>query len=386
MTEPFHFQPKGRLIDFMRQAEQPGIINLAAGVPGMDALPGDELHTAFENAFRKRRAGLFAYHHPEGDIPLRQLLAERLKQRGANVEGKDILTTTGCQQGLQLMVTLLVKPGDVVACQVPMYYALLELISAAGAKILPIPEHETEGIDVVALETALRQWKPKCLFLCPTLSNPSTLTLGEAKREQIVKICREAKVRIVEDDIYAELVEAGAPKPMRAFDDGTTVSYVSSYSKCIAPGLRTGFCLPGDLFEQTATLKCQQDMHSCVVSEGILRAFLEMRYMDGHLARLRPRNAQRLDFAMDAIAKHFPQETKVKRPVGGYMLWVDLPEGCDVAAVAVRAKEKGVVFAGGDVFFPGENKRAALRLNCSKADHSDLVRGIQILAGALTTC
>lgn len=368
----------------MRQAEQPGIINLAAGVPGMDALPAGELHTAFETAFRKRRAGIFAYHHPEGDIPLRQLLAERLKLRGAKVEGSDILTTTGCQQGLQLMVTLLVKPGDVVACQVPIYYALLELISAAGAKILPIPEHETEGIDVVELEKLLKQWSPKCFFICPTLSNPSTLTLDNTKREQIVKICRETKVRLVEDDIYAELVEKGAPKPMRAFDDGTTVSYVSSYSKCISPGLRTGFCVPGDFFEQTATLKCQQDMHGSVISEGILRAFLEMRYMDGHLARLRPRNAQRLDLAVEAITKHFPAETKVQRPVGGYMLWVQLPDGCDVSELAKRAKEKGVVFASGDVFFPDDRKRSCLRLNCSKADHSDLVRGIQILAGALS--
>jgi DNA-binding transcriptional MocR family regulator len=385
MIEPFHFEPRGRLIDFMRQAEMPGIINLAAGVPGMDALPAGELHTAFETAFRKRRASVFAYHHPEGDPVLRQLLAERLKQRGARVEGGDVLTTTGCQQGLQLMMTLLVRPGDVVACQVPIYYALLELISAAGARILPIPEHGPDGIDPEELKELVKQWNPKCLFLCPTLSNPSTVTLSNSQREKIVEICRQQKVRIIEDDIYAELVEAGAPKPMRAFDDGSTVSYVSSYSKCIAPGLRAGFCVPGDLFQAAATLKCQQDMHSSVVSESILRTFLEMRYMDGHLARLRPRNALRLEAAVEAVNKSFPADTKVQRPEGGYMIWVELPEGSDVAMLAQNAKERGVVFASGSVFFPGEIPQPTLRLNCSKAEHSDLVQGIHVLGSVLTS-
>src|ERR1700679_617334 len=100
---PHPFRATGRLVDFMRQADEPGLINLAAGVPGLDALPAQALSAAFTRAFEKEGAGLFAYHHPEGDHALREHLAERLRARGAQVAGKQLITVTGCTQGLQLM-------------------------------------------------------------------------------------------------------------------------------------------------------------------------------------------------------------------------------------------------------------------------------------------
>ena len=119
MFEPFLFKAAGRLVDFMRQADEPGLINLAAGVPGLDALPAAELTRAFEQASKKDGSALFAYHHPEGDHALRDLVAEQLRARGASIRGTELITTTGCTQALQLMLSVLLKPGDVVACEAP---------------------------------------------------------------------------------------------------------------------------------------------------------------------------------------------------------------------------------------------------------------------------
>src|SRR5690349_1404776 len=104
MTEPFTFQTPARLIDFMREAGEPGLINLAAGVPATDSLPAGELGTAFSKAFAREGTTMWAYHHPEGDPALRELLAQRLCGRGAQIGGKQVLMVTGCQQGLQLML------------------------------------------------------------------------------------------------------------------------------------------------------------------------------------------------------------------------------------------------------------------------------------------
>jgi len=386
MQEPFLFQAPARLVDFMRQADQPGLINLAAGVPGLDALPLAALRGATETALTADGASMFAYHHPEGDHELRSLLAERLGARGVgDLATGQFVTTTGCTQALQGLLSVLVRPGEIVACEAPAYYGLLELIAEAGARVLPLPVKSGSGLDLDAVEEAFAHWKPKCLVVCTSLSNPSGTTVPEASRERLVRICRAAGVRLIEDDIYAELLDSGAPKPCRAFDDGSTVSFVSSFSKTVSPGLRVGYCVPGtpELHDAFAARKCQQDLHSSVVSEVILRTFLAQNGLDPHLAWLRERNVRRRELALAAIGRSFPFGTEVDAPWGGYMLWVQLPEGTDVAQVHAQARAAGVIFAAGSAFFPAPagtvHPSSQIRLNCARAAEPDLERGVEIL-------
>lgn len=379
MLEPFRFHAHGRLVDFMRQADEPGLLNLAAGVPGLDALPVEALQEAFTRAFQNEGAAMFAYHHPEGDHPLRELLAARLRTRDANVQGPDLVTTTGCTQALQVMLSILVSPGDIVACESPAYYGMLELLSEAGARVLPLVIRGANGIELDETEALLARWKPRCLVICSSLSNPSGATLPENHRQQLVEICRRNGVRIIEDDIYGELVDGGAPRSMLSWDDGSTVSYVTSFSKSVSPGLRVGFAIPGTLKEEFAARKCQQDLHSAVVSEVALREFLGAGELDPHLQQLRARNQRRRELAMEAIRQSFPEGTGVVPPSGGYMLWATLPHPIDLAVVRQQAREKKVVFASGSVFFPAPPGESCIRINCAKASEDDLVQALQIL-------
>ena len=382
-TEPQTFRAAGRLIDFMRQADEPGLINFAAGVPGLDALPVEELRAAFARGFEKEGAKMLAYHHPEGDRALREHLAARLNGRGANLRGEQLVTVTGCTQGLQLMLSVLVQPGDIVAVEAPAYYGLLELLSVAGVRVLPLPVAGADGIDPAQAEPLLARWKPRCLIVCTALSNPSGATVPEAHRERLVEICRAHGVRLIEDDIYGELVDGGAPKTMLAWDDGSTVSYVTSFSKSVSPGLRVGVCVPGALHEDYAARKCQQDLHSATVSEVALREFLESGALDPHLTRLRERNRHRRTLALDAIARSFPAGTRVTPPRGGYMLWAELPRTLDLAAVRDAARAERIVFASGAVFFTQPPEKTCLRLNCAKATEAELVHGLTTLGAIL---
>lgn len=383
MNEPQTFRAAGRLIDFMRQADEPGLINLAAGVPGLDALPVEELRAAFARGFEKEGAKMLAYHHPEGDRALREHLAARLNGRGASLHGEQLVTVTGCTQGLQLLLSVLVKAGDIVAVEAPAYYGLLELLCVAGVRVLPLPVAGADGIDPAQAEPLLARWKPRCLIVCTALSNPSGATVPEAHRERLVEICRAHGVRLIEDDIYGELVDGGAPKTMLAWDDGSTVSYVTSFSKSVSPGLRVGVCVPGALHEDYAARKCQQDLHSATVSEVALREFLESGALDPHLTRLRERNRQRRTLALDAIARSFPAGTRVTPPRGGYMLWAELPHTLDLAAVRDAARAERIVFASGAVFFTQPPKKTCLRLNCAKATEAELVHGLTTLGAIL---
>ena len=379
MTEPQTFRAAGRLIDFMRQADEPGLINLAAGVPGLDALPADELRAAFNRGCEREGAKMFAYHHPEGDRALREHLAARLNARGANLRGEQLVTVTGCTQALQLLLSVLVKPGDIVAVEAPAYYGLLELLSVAGVRVLPLPVADGDGIDPAQAEPLLARWKPRCLIVCTALSNPSGATVPEANRERLVALCRAHGVRLIEDDIYGELVDGGAPKTMLAWDDGSTVSYVTSFSKSVSPGIRVGVCVPGSLHEDYAARKCQQDLHSAVTSEVTLREFLESGALDPHLARLRERHRHRRTIAIDAIARSFPSGTRVTPPRGGYMLWAELPRTLDPAAIRDAARAERIVFASGAVFFTQPPEKTCLRLNCAKATEDELLHGLTTL-------
>ena len=326
---------------------------------------------------------MFAYHHPEGDRALREHLAARLNARGAELRGDQLVTVTGCTQGLQLLLSVLVQPGDIVAVEAPAYYGLLELLSVAGVRVLPLPVADGDGIDPAQAEALLARWKPRCLIVCTALSNPSGATVPEANRERLVGICRAHGVRLIEDDIYDELVDGGAPKTMLAWDDGSTVSYVTSFSKTVSPGLRVGVCVPGSLHEDYAARKCQQDLHSAVTTEVTLREFLESGAFDPHLARLRERNRHRRTIALDAIALGFPAGTRVTPPRGGYMLWAEMPRTLDLAAVRDAARAERIVFASGAVFFTQPPEKTCLRLNCAKATEDELLHGLTTLGAIL---
>ena len=389
MQEPFLFTAPGRLVDFMRQADAPGLINFGAGVPGLDALPVGALTEALQTALTRDGAALFAYHHPEGDHELRTILGERLRARGVENAASDrLVITTGCTQALQGMLSVLMRPGDVVACEAPAYYGLLELIAAAEARVLPIPVLPGIGIDLDATHELLALWKPKCLVVCTSLSNPSGATVPEGCRERLVEICRENGTRLIEDDIYAELLDSGAPKPCRAFDDGSTVSFVTSFSKTVSPGLRVGYCVPGTpkLHDAFAARKTQQDLHSAVITEAILRGFIGSGALEPHLTWLRERNLHRRTLALETIRATFPPGTRVDVPAGGYMLWLKLPPGVQVNAVREQARAAGVVFASGSVFFAAPGGEGNMRLNCAKASESELARGLGILGNVVRAC
>lgn len=367
----------------MREAGDPRLINLAAGVPSPALLPAEQLASAFAAGLEKDGGAMFAYHEPEGDSALRSILARRLRKRGVKASGEDFVITTGCTQALQIALAVMCRPGDVVACECPVYYGLLELLSHFGLRVLPLPLHGDDGVDLDAMESLLKKYSPRCVVVCSTLSNPSGATIPEGERERFVDICRRAKAKVIEDEVYAELCDGIPPRPLRSYDDGSCVLYVSSFSKSIAPGLRVGMALAGPFFEQVAELKCKQDMHGCVVSEVTLREYL-LGPAEATLAALKNTFARRRMLAREAIADTFPEDARVSNPRGGFMFWVELAKEADLEALQGHLRRRRIAFAHGQVFFPRREQQRFMRLNCAKASEDDLVEGLRALGRGLT--
>jgi 2-aminoadipate transaminase len=380
MISPYAFRPRGRLLDFMRQVGNPDLINLAAGLPSTECVPKAALQEAFAETLRTNADEALGYHTPDGDLKLREILVDRFRRRGIQTAVDKMIITTGCTQALHGMIRLLTRPGDVVACEAPAYYATLEILGDLGIRVLPLPVRDKEGIDLELTRTLFRRFRPTLFVICSTLSNPSGSTLSNEARIELIKICRDSGTRILEDEIYGELSEIPDLKPIRAYDDGSTVAYVTSFSKSVAPGLRIGICLPGTDSDSFALLKCQQDMHSATLCEVAFRNYLERSELDRHLEFLRAFNRQRRELGIRVVRECFPTSTRIWEPAGGFMLWVELPAGIDIERVYQQAMEMKVTFCRGAVFFTSENEHVgAMRLNCSRPTEAALVKGLTIL-------
>ena len=376
--------PPIRLLDLMRQTEDPHVINLAAGIPSADFLPLDALRTALEGELASRAREMFSYHRPEGAALLRDAIRDYLGVRGVNVQSDQILVTIGCSGALATMMNTVLKRGDTVVCEAPAYYGQLELLRAIGVKFRTVNAAVGQEPDPAKWEKALKaKPKPKLLVVTSTLSNPSGATLKEEWRPRMVEMCRKMGVPILEDDIYGDLLGRGRPKPLRAYDDGGTVLYVTSFSKTVAPGLRIGFALPGKWMDAAADRQCRQTIHGGVPPEFITASFLRSGRMEGHLEMLRSVYAKRRELAGGILSRELPEGIRADDPSGGYMLWVRGGRPGLMEEVSKQCLAKGVAVVGGGIFFANPPKEACFRLNCARATPEDLARGVGIFCEVL---
>jgi len=378
--------PPIRLLDLMRQTEDPHVINLAAGIPSADFLPLDALRTALEGELASRAREMFSYHRPEGAALLRDAIRDYLGVRGVNVQSDQILVTIGCSGALATMMNTVLKRGDTVVCEAPAYYGQLELLRAIGVKFRTVNTSVGQEPDPAKWEKALKaKPKPKLLVVTSTLSNPSGATLKEEWRPRMVEICRKMGVPILEDDIYGDLLGRGRPKPLRAYDDGSTVLYVTSFSKTVAPGLRIGFALPGKWMDAAADRQCRQTIHGGVPPEFITASFLRSGRMEGHLEMLLSVYAKRRELAGGILSRELPEGIRADDPSGGYMLWVRGGRPGLMEEVSKQCLAKGVAVVGGGIFFANPPKEACFRLNCARATPEDLARGVGIFCEVVKT-
>jgi 2-aminoadipate transaminase len=385
MNSPYKFAPRARLLEFMRQAGNPNLINLAAGLPSVDCVPKAALKRAFDAAFAEEPDVALGYHTPDGDYPLREKIAERLARRGVSVTPEQMVITTGCTQALHGMIRLLAQPGDIVACEAPAYYATLEMLGDTGIRVLPIPVRNSQGVDLDLVATLFERYRPKFFVVCSTLSNPSGATMPNDARRALVEICRKSDTQILEDEIYGELSEIEGLRPIRSYDDGSTVSYVTSFSKTVAPGIRVGVCVPGGNTDRFAQLKCQQDMHSATLCEVAFRKYLEGADLDSHLKYLKALNRQRRQIGRELVEQYFPEGTIIWIPDGGFLLWVEVPPSIDIEAAYQAALSKNVAFSRGKSFFTTPDaKVSAMRINCSRPTTNELVQGLETLGNILS--
>ena len=325
------------------------------------------------------------YSPTEGNRALREGIAARYTARGLPTDAADVLVTTGSQQGLSLLSTVLVDPGDVVLVESPSYLAALQCFALAGARLVAVPSH-ADGIDPDALAALAERWRPKVLYTVPTFQNPTGRTLSLANRRAVVAVAERYGFRVLEDDPYAELRYSGDPVPsMATLAAPGQVVCTGSFSKILAPGLRLGWVrTDAALRPGVVVAKQAADLHTSTVDQAAAAHYLASGRLDAAVARSREEYRRRRDALLGGLAATLPPGSTWNSPDGGMFVWVSLPAGWDSTDLLVTALQHEVAFVPGAPFYPSDPQPHTLRMSFTTYDAEHIVEGTRRLAAALS--
>ena len=350
-----------------------GTISFARGVPAPECLPAEELADCARAALERDGRTILSYGPSSGYAPLRDWIAAR-----HDVDPARVFITNGSLQGFVFLAQRL-APGKRVLVERPTYDRPLKILKELGAEVVAL-DCDEEGLDPDALERELRTGPaPAFLYLIPTFQNPSGRTLGEERRRRIVELAREHELLVLEDDPYGLVRFEGEPLPSLFELSGGEVTYSSSFSKTIAPGLRVGwFVFPDELARQIEASATATYITPVLLGQATVHEFVSRGLFEPNLERVRGLIGMRRDAMLAALGRELP-DLRITRPEGGYFLWAEL-DGVDAGELLTRAEAAGVTFVKGTDFGgdPG-----SLRLAYSFVSPDEIADGVARLAAAI---
>ena len=396
---PMFAQPAGSPIrELFPYLSQPGMISLAGGYPSPSLFDAQGLAQASAQAMA---AGpqMLQYCATEGLPLLREALAAQSRERGMQALAEQLLVTTGSQQAFDLLVRVLIEPGDTVLVEVPAYPATLQALRLAQARILPVPMDE-HGLQTDALAELLSSLpadqRPKMLYTVPSFSNPRGSLLSAQRREALVQLASNHGFWVVEDDPYGELSFDAAdgsalamPATLRAYGErlGTAcnpVVYLSSLSKTVAPALRVGWMIAdGELLRRCTIAKQTVDLCTSPLAQLVAAHYLQNGRYPASVQSARAEYQRRMQALVQGIANQLDGQVQCARPAGGMFVWATFDQGIDPQALFDAAVARKVLYVPGKAFFPENAQVHAMRLSFAAPDVAQIELAVQRLTEAV---
>lgn len=284
-------------------------------------------------------------YEPSGLPVLRQAVADRFTARGVPTDAGQILITNGALHGLDLLLRLLVGPGDRVLTELPTYPGALDAIRGNGGRVIPVPMGADGSWQVDTIEATLRQTAPRLAYLTPDFHNPTGALVGEAARREVFRAARRTGTTVVVDESFVDLGFRSGELASAAID--SSVISIGSLSKPVWGGLRVGWLrASSELVHRLAELRVSIDMGGAVIDQLVaadLFGHLDAIVAD-RIAELRPQR----DALMAALARDLPQ-WRFATPAGGLSLWAELDAPLSTS-LTLLAAQAGVVLVPGSRF------------------------------------
>lgn len=370
--------------ELLALADDPDTISFGGGYPDPTMFPLEELAEAYREAILTQGAMALQYTHTEGIPMLRDQIAERMRADGVPCEATNIMIIQGAQQAIDLAGKMWLNPGDVVITENPTFLGGLVGLNPYEPEYRAV-RTDTDGMDPDHLEEILTTTPhAKLIYTVPDFHNPTGYTLSLERRKRIVELAAEHDVIILEDTPYREMYFTDSPLPtLKSFDTTGHVYHIGSFSKTLAPGIRTGWMVadPHDI-EQLALLKLATDTQNSTLNMAAVSLYLARSDYDGQLERIRNHYATKRDHTVTELRRHLPEDITYSVPAGGLFLWLTFPDHINTDAFLrehLIPKHK-VAFVPGSSFFAEEAELQHGRLGFPTLPFDRITEGIQRIA------
>lgn len=366
---------------------RPDLVPLGIANPSMARPAAKTLHRTMKRVMARAEERSIGYASTLGEPALRRQIAYHyLDTIGVQVEPEQICITNGGQEALLLALKAVASPGDVIAVETPTYHGMLELIDSLDMLAVEVETCPEEGVTLSELRRTLKQHPVRACMFSTTLGNPLGVTMSGEDRLRLVKLLEEYDVPLVEDDVYGDLrFDGQRPVPAQFLGSNAGVITCGSFSKTAAPGYRIGWVVAHQYGDEIARLKRAFSCSSGLLQQLTLADFLASGNYSRHLKTLRAVLLCNMERMSALVAEHFPAETRTSRPVGGSVLWLELPPKVNAEQLFDDAISAGISIAPGHIFSPcacytnfirlsfghpwGENTEEAVRWLGQRVEH-----------------
>lgn len=363
----------------MRNMMNRDLLPLGSAIPSAQNLPIDKLNRIMASELRRCGDHAVLYQMPPGYERLRVQIARRALMAGISSGPDDILVTSGCVEAVFLALRATCSAGDTIAVESPFYFNFMQMIAELGLKALEIPSTPRDGISIEALRYAIEQEKISACLVITNFSNPLGSLMPDERKRELVELLARHEIPLIEDDIYGDLTFGNErPTAAKSFDRSDLVIYCSSFTKTIAPGYRVGWAIAGRFQAEMERLKLMMNIASSSPPQLAMAEFLATGGYDHHLRSIRKIHARNISQMAEAVVRHFPAGTRMTHPAGGFILWVEMPEGTDAILLYHRALEKGISIVPGPLFSLSNKYSHHIRLSAAQWDDR-IEQGIMLL-------
>lgn len=364
-TQPHLLGTDDILATIGESVRDPACIPFAAGCASPELFPNRSMNLILRRIVNGQPLHSATYEFPPGVDSLRRQIARRSPDGGSGFGADDVVVTCGALEAVNLSLRAVAKPGDVIAVESPSYFGVLGSAASLGMKAVEIPTHPQEGMDLDRLESAIGKHRIKACIVMTNCHNPLGYVLSDRYKKALADLAARWNVAVIEDDVYGDLAyQTPRPRTVQSFDRKGLILLCSSFSKTLPPGYRVGWVMPGRFRAEVERLKFLTTVATSTLSQVAIAEFLASGGYDRHLKRLRTAFAGRVDTVRNAIARYFPDGTRVSRPAGGLLLWIEMPPGTDALELYQTALAERIAILPGKIFSTSNRFRNHIRINC----------------------
>jgi DNA-binding transcriptional MocR family regulator len=350
----------------LRDSTNPDLIQLGAAIPNTQLVIPTKLNRIMASLARQATNQYNYYDMPPGNEALRIQIAQRAVGIGCNLTQADVVTTSGCLEAFALSLRAVCKPGDTVAIESPMYFGVLQVLESLDLRALEIPTHPRDGISLSALRFALDHNSIQACLVLSNFNNPLGSCIPDENKQDLVALLARHEIPLIEGDVCGEIYFSG-PRPSlcKTYDRKGLVLLCSSFSKDLAPGYRVGWVVPGRFKAVVEWLKYTTNVSTATLPQVAIAKFLESGGYERHLRSIRRLYAGFVNQLSHAVMRYFPEGTRVTRPNGGIVLWVQLPDYADSLELYKQGLQAGITLAPGYMFSATDQYKNFIRLNAA---------------------